>query len=48
MSLYKDFFFEDVILNVFIFNMYLLKIKTLLLNIKFSTCMIYVVYIRLF
>lgn len=46
---FKRFFFEDVILNVFIFNMYLLKIKNsfLILTIKFSTCMICVVYIRL-
>lgn len=44
----KDFFFEDVIFNVFIFNMYLLKIKNffLILIIKFSICMICVVYIR--
>lgn len=44
---FKRIFFEDVILNVFIFNMYLLKIKTLLFNIKFRTCMICDVYIRL-
>lgn len=47
--IFKRFFFEDVIFNVFIFNMYLLKIKNffLILIIKFSICMICVVYIRL-